>query len=203
VDVRGLNLDALVVIRHGAVRRAPRGAACCLFARPHARFLARKLNASRSQVDVYPRECGIRAPVGTGLNRPAVVTLAERGVLAAAAAAQPAAAAAGAVALRLARRGEDGRLTVWPYEVPLAGGTARELAVKGCSGDEADATQDCTDGADATAEAFLPLPDGAGAPPEAAAAAEQGEEADAAAVAAAPPALRLSAPRTRLDDVDD
>jgi hypothetical protein len=34
VDVRGLNLDALVVIRHGAVRRAPRGFARCLFARP-------------------------------------------------------------------------------------------------------------------------------------------------------------------------
>ena len=84
-------------------------------------------------MDVYPRGCGLSPPVGTGLNRPAAVTLAERGVLASAVAEQPAAAERGAVELRLQRRDADGARRVWTYAVPLAGGEAALLSTEGTS----------------------------------------------------------------------
>lgn len=84
-------------------------------------------------MDVYPRGCGLSPPVGSGLNRPAAVTLAERGVLAAAVAEQPAAAERGAVELRLQRRDADGARRVWTYAVPLAGGEAALVSTEGTS----------------------------------------------------------------------
>ena len=80
---------------------------------------------------MYPRGCGLSPPVGIGLNRPAAVTLAERGVLAAAAAEQPDAAARGSVELRLQRRSADGARRVWTYAVPLAGGEATVVSTEG------------------------------------------------------------------------
>jgi hypothetical protein len=167
-------------------------------------------------VDVYPRGCGVHAPVGIGLNRPAMVTLDERGVLAAAAAAQPDAAAAGAVALRLARRGEGGRLTVWTYEVPLAGGDARVLEVVDSSEEEELDAQEggaaAHGGAAAEMHAAPPLATCSavacaceGPPPTPTPLLEAQQGASDGAVAAAPPALRLTAAglRRALDDVDD
>jgi hypothetical protein len=166
------------------------------------------------QVDVYPRGCGTHAPVGTGLNRPAMVTLDERGVLAAAVAAQPDAAAAGAVALRLARRGEGGRLTVWTYEVPLAGGDARVLEVEDDSSEEEAQAQEGTGAAaeDASAAAEMHAAAHAATCSDACDAPPQQPQPHVAQQcdgdgggAAAPPALRLTAAglRRALDDVDD
>jgi hypothetical protein len=175
----------------------------------HARLCTRR------QVDVYPRGCGTHAPVGAGLNRPAMVTLDERGVLAAAAAAQPDAAAAGAVALRLARRGEGGRLTVWTYEVPLAGGDARVLEVEDDSSEEeAQAQEGCGAAAEEDASAAAGMhaaahaatcSDACDAPPQQPQPHEAQQCDGDGGVAAAPPALRLTAAglRRSLDDVDD
>ena len=149
------------------------------------------------QVDVYPRGCGISAPVGTGLNRPAAVTLAERGVLEAAVAEQPAAAARGAVELRLQRRVADGARRVWTYDVPLAGGQATLLS---SHGDDDDGDVELPEGPPLHA-------------PHVSAEATQLEAArDAHCDAApevpeavhAPAALQLNTPlRNALDDVDD
>ncbi len=143
-------------------------------------------------MDVYPRGCGYSAPVGTGLNAPAVVTLHARGVVEAAAAAQPGAAAAGEVALRLRRRDEDGRATVWTYAVPLAGGAARVLAVT-------EAHEEPSAAADAPENAPPQQPQRVSCAPVV----RKAEDGAAPALQLSALLAALPASRATLDDVDD
>ena len=154
---------------------------------------ARLCDARAAQVDVYPRRCGLSPPVGSGLNRPAAVTLDERGVLAAAAAEQPAAAARGSVELRMQRRSADGARRVWTYEVPLAGGEATVLSTEG----------DCDDEPLERLESSAPRALGAGEDMQLDAAVCGGGEERAPAPEPALEVASLRLMRHALDDVDD
>ena len=197
VDVRGLDLDAVVCIDACSVRAAWRKVA----ARDCSRAGAHKALARAPvfpQVDVYPPGCGVASPpVGTGLNRPALVTLAARGAVAAAAQHQPASARAGVVTLRLARRGGGGARTVWTYAVPLRGGECKLKGVARQSEEDREkppAAEEAQPPADVHQAGVVTRGGGA--------AQMKGEELDPPPPTPVP-SLRLVAPRSALDDVDD
>ena len=201
----------------GARRVAQSAIRDCSRARAHKALSRAPLWLLLPQVDVYPQGCGVASPpVGTGLNRPALVTLSVRTSITAAAQRQPASARAGVVTLRLARRGGGGARTVWTYAVPLRGGECKLKGVVERGQQESEEGReevefqenfpaaepqppaDVHQAGAVTCGGGKPSPCGEGAVHKV-----EEDEIDPRSPPTPMPSLRLVAPRSALDDVDD